>query len=105
MPPRCAEMSIFTSSRSKTESFSSAVTRASTTYESISVSSWKRMESTPSAERVLNRLAYLPKAGAKIELARLAVIVRRTSRKRIEELLLEKTTCLEDQTNPDTAAA
>ena len=54
---------------------------------------------------VFNRLGYLPKAGAKIELARLAVIVRRTSRKRIEELLLEKTTCLEDQTNPDTAAA
>jgi putative hemolysin len=54
---------------------------------------------------VFNRLGYLPPAGAKIELPRLAVIVRRTSRKRIEELLLEKTTCLQDQTNPDTAAA
>jgi putative hemolysin len=54
---------------------------------------------------VFNRLGYLPQAGARIELRRLAVTVRRTSRKRIEELLLEKTTCLEDQTNPDTAAA
>jgi len=54
---------------------------------------------------VFNRLGYLPPAGAKIELPRLAVIVRRTTRKRIEELLLEKTTCLQDQTNPDTAAA
>lgn len=54
---------------------------------------------------VFNRLGYLPKAGAKIELPRLAVTVRRTSRKRIEELLLEKTTCLEDQPEDNTAAA
>ena len=54
---------------------------------------------------VFNRLGYLPQAGAKIELARLAVTVRRTSRKRIEELLLEKTTCVEDQPDADTAAA
>jgi putative hemolysin len=54
---------------------------------------------------VFNRLGYLPPAGAKIELPRLAVTVRRTSRKRIEELLLEKTTCLEDQPDADTAAA
>jgi CBS domain containing-hemolysin-like protein len=54
---------------------------------------------------VFNRLGYLPQAGARIELPRLAVVVRRTSRKRIKELLLEKTTCLEDETNPDTAAA
>jgi len=54
---------------------------------------------------VFNRLGYLPPAGAKIELPRLAVTVRRTSRKRIQELLLEKTTCLEDQTNTDSAAA
>jgi putative hemolysin len=53
---------------------------------------------------VFNRLGYLPQAGAKMELPRLAVTVRRTSRKRIEELLLEKTTCVEDQTGPDTAA-
>ena len=54
---------------------------------------------------VFNRLGYLPQAGAKIELPRLAVTVRRTSRKRIEELLLEKTTCVEDQPDADTAAA
>ena len=54
---------------------------------------------------VFNRLGYLPQAGAKVELSRLTVTVRRTSRKRIEELLLEKTTCLEDQTNAGTAAA
>jgi len=54
---------------------------------------------------VFNRLGYLPKAGAKIELPRLAVTVRRTSRKRIEELLLEKTTCLEDEPEDNTAAA
>ena len=54
---------------------------------------------------VFNRLGYLPQAGAKIELPRLAVTVRRTSRKRIEELLLEKTTCLEDQPDAGTAAA
>jgi CBS domain containing-hemolysin-like protein len=54
---------------------------------------------------VFNRLGYLPPAGARIELPRLAIIVRRTSRKVIKELLLEKTTCLGDETNPDTAAA
>ncbi len=54
---------------------------------------------------VFTRLGYLPQAGAKVELPRLAITVRRTSRKRIEELLLEKTTCLNDQTNADTAAA
>jgi CBS domain containing-hemolysin-like protein len=54
---------------------------------------------------VFNRLGYLPQVGAKIELPRLAVTVRRTSRKRIEELLLEKTTCLEDQPDASTAAA
>ena len=53
---------------------------------------------------VFNRLGYLPQAGAKLELPRLEITVRRTSRKRIEELLLEKTTCLEDQANPDIAA-
>ena len=54
---------------------------------------------------VFNRLGYLPQAGAKIELPRLAITVRRTNRKRIEELLLEKTTCLEDQPDASTAAA
>ena len=52
---------------------------------------------------VFNRLGYLPPAGMKVELPRLEVTVRRTSRKRIQELLLEKTTCVEDETN--TAAA
>jgi magnesium and cobalt exporter, CNNM family len=44
---------------------------------------------------VFNRLGYLPPAGTKIELPRLAITVRRTGRKRIQELLLEKTTCQE----------
>jgi putative hemolysin len=45
---------------------------------------------------VFNHLGYLPAEGTQIELPRLAVTVHRTSRKRIEELLLEKTTCVED---------
>jgi len=40
---------------------------------------------------VFNRLGYLPTSGTKLELPRLAVTVRRAGRKRIEELLLEKT--------------
>jgi CBS domain containing-hemolysin-like protein len=47
---------------------------------------------------VFNRLGYLPQAGARIELPRFTATVRRTSRKRIQELLLEKTTCIDDQT-------
>ena len=43
---------------------------------------------------VFNRLGYLPQSGAQIEIPRLAITVRRTARKRIEELLLQKTTCL-----------
>jgi CBS domain containing-hemolysin-like protein len=54
---------------------------------------------------VFNRLGYLPQAGATIELARLTITVRRTSRKRIQELLLEKTTCVEDESDANTAAA
>ena len=46
---------------------------------------------------VFNRLGYLPPSGAQIELPRLAITVRRTARKRIEELLLEKTTWLADE--------
>jgi putative hemolysin len=38
---------------------------------------------------VFNRLGALPKAGAQLQLAGLKITVRRTSRKRIEELLLE----------------
>jgi putative hemolysin len=42
---------------------------------------------------VFNRLGYLPPPGTKLELPRLAITVRRAGRKRIQELLLEKTTC------------
>ena len=42
---------------------------------------------------VFNRLGYLPASGAQLELPRLAITVRRAGRKRIEEILLEKTTC------------
>jgi CBS domain containing-hemolysin-like protein len=45
---------------------------------------------------VFNRLGYLPPSGTQVELPRLAITVRRTARKRIEELLLEKTTWLPD---------
>ena len=46
---------------------------------------------------VFNRLGYLPTSGAQVEMPRLAITVRRTSRKRIEEMLLEKTTNLEEE--------
>jgi Mg2+/Co2+ transporter CorC len=52
---------------------------------------------------IFNRLGSLPPEGTRIELSRLKVTIRRTSRKRIKELVLEKTTCVEEQT--DTAAA
>ena len=45
---------------------------------------------------VFNRLGYLPASGAQVEMPRLAITVRRTSRKRIEEMVLEKTANLED---------
>jgi CBS domain containing-hemolysin-like protein len=41
---------------------------------------------------VFNRLGYLPKSGSRFEFPRVAITVRKTSRKRIEEMLLEKTT-------------
>src|SRR5437867_3941272 len=41
---------------------------------------------------VFTRLGYLPPSGSKLEIPRLAMTVRRTGRKRIEEVLLEKTT-------------
>ncbi len=40
---------------------------------------------------VFNRLGYLPNASATLEIPHLAITVRRVSRKRIEEMLLEKT--------------
>jgi putative hemolysin len=52
---------------------------------------------------IFNQMGSLPSEGTRIELPRLTVTIRRTSRKRIKELVLEKTTCVEDQT--DTAAA
>src|SRR5260370_4267296 len=56
---------------------------------------------------IFNRLGYLPTSGAKLELPRLAVTVRRAGRKRIEELLLEKTPPGEDadQTRDNSAGA
>jgi putative hemolysin len=52
---------------------------------------------------IFNQLGSLPPEGTRMELPRLNVTIRRTSRKRIKELILEKTTCVDDQT--DTAAA
>jgi len=45
---------------------------------------------------IFNRLGYLPPSGTCFEIPRLAVTVRRVSRKRIEEVLLEKTACFAD---------
>ena len=50
---------------------------------------------------VFNRLGYLPPSGTRFEMPRLAVTVRRTGRKRIEEILLEKTACLTENEPPD----
>ena len=44
---------------------------------------------------VFTRLGYLPPSGTKLEIPRLAITVRRSGRKRIEEVLLEKTTVFE----------
>ena len=40
---------------------------------------------------VFNRLGYLPNVGARFEIPRLAITIRQVSRKRIEQVLLEKT--------------
>lgn len=45
---------------------------------------------------VFNRLGYVPPSGTQFEMPRLVVTVRRAGRKRIEEMLLEKTPCLTD---------
>ncbi len=50
---------------------------------------------------VFNRLGYLPLSGTQVELPRLAITVRRTARRRIEELVLEKTTNLEAGQQPE----
>jgi putative hemolysin len=44
---------------------------------------------------VFTRLGYMPPSGTKLEVPRLAITVRRSGRKRIEEVLLEKTTAFE----------
>ncbi|MBA2270044.1 MAG: HlyC/CorC family transporter [Chthoniobacterales bacterium] len=55
---------------------------------------------------VFNRLGYLPPSGTQVELPRLLIHVRRTARKRIEEMLIEKTTWLpEDERTEDDRGA
>jgi putative hemolysin len=55
---------------------------------------------------VFNRLGYLPPSGTQVELPRLAITVRRTARKRIEEMVIEKTTWLpEDETTEESNGA
>src|SRR5438874_8318219 len=44
---------------------------------------------------VFTRLGYVPPTGTTLEIPRLAITVRRSGRKRIEEVLLEKTTVFE----------
>src|SRR5215472_6282944 len=44
---------------------------------------------------VFTRLGYVPPTGTKLEIPRLVITVRRSGRKRIEEVLLEKTTAFE----------
>jgi putative hemolysin len=44
---------------------------------------------------VFTRLGYLPVSGTRLEIPRLVITVRRSGRKRIEEILLEKTTVFE----------
>lgn len=50
---------------------------------------------------VFNRLGYLPPSGTHFEMPRLAITVRRTARKRIEEILLEKTGCFSNGDEPE----
>ena len=45
---------------------------------------------------IFNRLGYLPQSGAHFDLPRLAVTVRRASRKRIEEMVLQSTPGVDD---------
>src|SRR6266700_3392664 len=55
---------------------------------------------------IFTRLGYLPPSGTKLEIPRLAITVRRSGRKRIEEVLLEKTTGADiDETPHKTSAA
>jgi putative hemolysin len=53
---------------------------------------------------VFNQLGYLPQPGAEVETPRLRITVRRVARRRLEELLLEKTACVAcEGTNGDGA--
>ena len=53
---------------------------------------------------VFNRLGYFPASGTKLEIPRLTITVRRAGRnKRIEEILLEKTTVTGERENSETA--
>jgi putative hemolysin len=54
---------------------------------------------------VFNRLGYLPPSGTRFEMPRLAVTIRRAGRKRIEEILLEKTGCLDPDEEENGATA
>ena len=54
---------------------------------------------------VFNRLGYLPPSGTRFEMPRLAVTIRRAGRKRIEEILLEKTACLDPEQEGNGATA
>jgi putative hemolysin len=54
---------------------------------------------------VFTRLGYLPPAGTKLEIPRLAITVRRAGHKRIEEVLLEKTTRGDVAAAPDQTSA
>jgi putative hemolysin len=54
---------------------------------------------------VFNRLGYLPNVGARLEIPRLNLTVRRVARKRIEEVLLERTNCLTEEDGANGAAA
>jgi magnesium and cobalt exporter, CNNM family len=54
---------------------------------------------------VFTRLGYLPPSGTRFEIPRLAITIRRAGRKRIEEILLEKTTGDDIEETPDQTSA
>lgn len=54
---------------------------------------------------VFNRLGYLPPSGTQLEIPRLAITIRRAGRKRIEEMLLEKTGCLTEDSEANGESA
>src|SRR5436853_5589768 len=54
---------------------------------------------------VFTRLGYLPPSGTKLEIPRLLITVRRAGRKRIEEVLLEKTTGADIDESPHSTSA